>query len=65
MWNIQFDECPLHDIVLITTQTKINNCHHYHSLAAETPTENQFTQRVITQHYFVSLIGLFDGMYTR
>ena len=27
MWNIQLDDCPLHDILLITIQTKINNCH--------------------------------------
>ena len=56
MWNIQLDECPLYYILLITIKTKI---HNYHAVAAETPTENQFTQRVNTQHYFVSLIGMF------
>ena len=32
---------------------------HYHAAAGETTTENQFTQRVNTQHYFVSLICMF------
>ena len=30
-------------------------------MAGETTTENQFTQRVNTQHYFVSPIGMFRG----
>ena len=34
---------------------------HNHAVAGETPTENQFTQRVNTQHYFVSLICMFWG----
>ena len=31
------------------------------AVAVETPTENQFTQCVNTQHYFMSLIGMFWG----
>ena len=34
---------------------------HYHAAAGENTTQNQFTQRVNTQHYFVSLIGMFWG----
>ena len=39
-------------------ETTVN---HYHAVAGDSPTENQFTQRVNTQHYFVSLIGMFWG----
>ena len=37
-----------------------HNC-QYPAVAVETPTENQFTQWVNTQHYFVSLKGVFWG----
>ena len=43
---------------LDTEKTTVN---HYHAVAGENPTENQFTQRVNTQHYFVSPIGMFWG----
>ena len=55
MWNTQLDECHLHEIILMTT------VNHYPAVAVETPTENQITQWVNTQHYFVSLNGVFWG----
>ena len=59
MWNIQLDECPLYYILLITIKTKIHNCHPLPCGGCWNPNRNQFTQRVNTQYYFVSLIGMF------
>ena len=38
IWNIQLDECYLHDISLITIRHRKTTANHYHAVAGETTT---------------------------